>query len=114
MEKPLALTHEEIDEIEALQKAANTMVMDLDTTAVFRHIYRKIKNLLDAKPSPKTFIMTMNAGEIPKTHWTQDAEVGGGRIIGEACHYIDLMRFLTGSKIKSFNAVKMGENDFLK
>ena len=58
--------------------------------------------------------MTMNAGEIPKGHWTQDAEVGGGRIIGEACHYIDLMRFLAGSKIKSFNALKMGENDFVE
>ena len=58
--------------------------------------------------------MTMNAGEIPKEHWTQDAEIGGGRIIGEACHYIDLMRFLAGSKIKSFNAVKMGENDFVE
>ena len=37
--------------------------------------------------------MTMNAGEIPKEHWTQNDEIGGGRIIGEACHYIDLMRF---------------------
>ena len=74
---------------------------------------KKLKCLLDAKSSPKTFIMTMNAGEIPKDHWTQDIQVGGGRIIGEACHYIDLMRFLAGSKIKSFNAVKMGENDFV-
>ena len=56
----------------------------------------------------------MNAGEIPKEHWTQNDEIGGGRIIGEACHYIDLMRFLAGSKIKSFNAIKMGENDFVE
>jgi predicted dehydrogenase len=75
---------------------------------------QKIKSLLNAKLSPKTFIMTMNAGEIPKDHWIQDPEVGGGRIIGEACHYIDLMRFLAGSKIKSFNAVKMGKNDFVQ
>jgi predicted dehydrogenase len=58
--------------------------------------------------------MTMNAGDIPADHWTQDPEVGGGRIIGEACHYIDLMRFLAGSKIASFNAVKMGENDYVE
>ena len=44
----------------------------------------------------------------------KDLEIGGGRIIGEACHYIDLMRFLTGSKIKSFNAMKMGTNDFVE
>ena len=113
VEKPLALTHEEIDKIEASQKVANTMVMVGYNRRFSPHI-QKIKSLLDAKPSPKTFIMTMNAGEIPKEHWTQDAEIGGGRIIGEACHYIDLMRFLARSKIKSFNAVKMGENDFVE
>ena len=113
VEKPLALTHEEINKIEASQKVAKTMVMVGYNRRFSPHI-QKIKSLLDAKPSPKTFIMTMNAGEIPKAHWTQDAKMGGGRIIGEACHYIDLMRFLVGSKIKSFNAVKMGENDFVE
>ncbi len=113
VEKPLALTHEEIDKIEASQKELNSMVMVGYNRRFSPHI-QKIKSLLDTKPSPKTFIMTMNAGEIPKEHWTQDAEIGGGRIIGEACHYIDLMRFLAGSKIKSFNAVKMGENDFVE
>ena len=113
VEKPLALTHEEIDSIETWQKDAKTMVMVGYNRRFSPHI-QKIKTLLDAKPSPKTFIMTMNAGEIPKDHWTQDAEIGGGRIIGEACHYIDLMRFLAGSKIKSFCAVKMGKNDFIE
>ncbi len=113
VEKPLALTHEEIDKIEASQKKSKSMVMVGYNRRFSPHI-QKIKSLLETKLSPKTFIMTMNAGEIPKEHWTQDAEIGGGRIIGEACHYIDLMRFLAGSKIKSFNAVKMGENDFVK
>jgi predicted dehydrogenase/threonine dehydrogenase-like Zn-dependent dehydrogenase len=113
VEKPLALSHEEIDNIETCQKYAKTMVMVGYNRRFSPHI-QKIKNLLDAKPSPKTFIMTMNAGAIPKDHWSQDAEIGGGRIIGEACHYIDLMRFLAGSKIKSFYAAKMGENDFVE
>lgn len=113
VEKPLALTHEDIDNIEAFQKDAKTMVMVGYNRRFSPHI-QKIKKLLQTKPSPKTFIMTMNAGEIPKDHWTQDAEIGGGRIIGEACHYIDLMRFLAGSKIKSFYAVKMGKNDFVE
>lgn len=113
VEKPLALTHDEIDRIEASQKESKSMVMVGYNRRFSPHI-QKIKNLLDTKPSPKTFTMTMNAGEIPKEHWTQDTEIGGGRIIGEACHYIDLMRFLAGSKIKSFNAVKMGENDFVE
>ncbi len=113
IEKPLALTHDEIDKIEACQKESKSIVMVGYNRRFSPHI-KKIKSLLDAKPLPKTFIMTMNAGEIPKEHWTQDAKIGGGRIIGEACHYIDLMRFLTGSKIKSFNALKMGENDFVE
>lgn len=113
VEKPLALTHDEIDKIQAAQKESKSMVMVGYNRRFSPHI-QKIKSLLNAKPSPKTFIMTMNAGEIPKEHWTQNTEIGGGRIIGEACHYIDLMRFLAGSKIKSFNAVKMGENDFVE
>mgnify|MGYP006077029409 CR=1 FL=1 len=112
VEKPLALTHDEIDQIESTQRDSKTMVMVGYNRRFSPHI-RKIKHLLNTKPSPKIFIMTMNAGEIPKGHWTQDTEVGGGRIIGEACHYIDLMRFLAGSKIKSFSALKMGENDFV-
>ncbi len=114
VEKPLALNHEEIDEIEAAQKKSKSMLMVGYNRRFSPHI-QKIKSLLEAvEPSPKTFIMTMNAGQIPSEHWTQDTEIGGGRIIGEACHYIDLMRFLAGSKIKSFNAVKMGENDFVE
>jgi predicted dehydrogenase len=46
-------------------------------------------------------IATMNAGAIPANHWTQDMQSGGGRIIGEACHYIDLITFLTGSIVES-------------
>ena len=113
VEKPLALTHDEIDRIEASQKNSKSMVMVGYNRRFSRHI-QEIKRLVDAKSAPKTFIMTMNAGDIPKEHWTQEPEIGGGRIIGEACHYIDLMRFLAGSKIKSFNAVKMGVNDFVK
>ena len=113
VEKPLALTHLEIDQIEAAQKVANTLLMVGYNRRFSPHI-QKIKSLLDAKPMPKTFIMTMNPGEISVDHWTQDSAVGGGRIIGEACHYIDLMRFLAGSKIKSFNAVRMGENEFVE
>lgn len=113
VEKPLALNHTDIDAIEAAQQAANTMVM-VGYNRRFAPQVQKMKTLLGKKAAPKTFIMTMNAGDIPADHWTQDPEVGGGRIIGEACHYIDLMRFLAGSKIASFNAVKMGENDYVE
>ena len=52
----------------------------------------------------------MNAGAIPADHWTQDNAVGGGRIIGEACHFIDLMRFLVGAEIVSVQARRMGDS----
>ena len=113
VEKPLALSHEEINKIEASQKKSKSILMVGYNRRFSPHI-QKIKSLLVSKPSPKTFIMTMNAGEISKEHWTQDAKIGGGRIIGEACHYIDLMRFLAASKIKSFNAIQMGKNDFVE
>jgi predicted dehydrogenase len=51
--------------------------------------------------------MTVNAGAIPPDHWTQDSEVGGGRIIGEACHFIDLLRFMAGSPIESWSRTTM-------
>jgi predicted dehydrogenase len=62
---------------------------------------RRMKTLLSGLGGPKSFIITVNAGAIPADHWTQDPAVGGGRIIGEACHFVDLLRFLGGSPIVS-------------
>ena len=64
----------------------------------------KMKSLLAGVREPKAFVMTVNAGAIPREHWTQDSAVGGGRIVGEACHFIDLLRFLSGSPIVGFQA----------
>ena len=59
----------------------------------------KIKDLLSNIHSSKSILVTVNAGHIPKDHWTQDPKIGGGRIIGEACHHIDLVRYFVGKKI---------------
>jgi predicted dehydrogenase len=64
--------------------------------------FKKLKSLLDNISGPKAIVMTINAGKIPNDHWTQDLEVGGGRIIGEACHFIDLLRFLVGKTITNY------------
>lgn len=109
IEKPLALNHADIDLIGAAAENAKKHLM-VGYNRRFAPQVEQMKKLIDKKASPKTFIMTMNAGYIPSSHWTQDPVVGGGRIIGEACHYIDLMRFLAGAKIQSFNAIKMGRN----
>ena len=113
VEKPLALRLDEVDAIEAAygeqQSATNPLRLMVGYNRRFAPQVARMKALLEPVKTPKSFIMTMNAGAIPGDHWTQDAEVGGGRIIGEACHYIDLMRFLVGSPITGFNATMMGD-----
>ena len=65
---------------------------------------QKIAALLNEFAEPKTFIMTVNAGAIPDDHWLHDPRLGGGRIIGEGCHFIDLVRFLCGHAVASVQA----------
>ena len=56
--------------------------------------------LLAQVVEPKAFIVTVNAGAVPQHHWILDPEVGGGRILGEACHFVDLLRYLAGSSVE--------------
>jgi predicted dehydrogenase/threonine dehydrogenase-like Zn-dependent dehydrogenase len=70
----------------------------------------KMAELLNMSNVPSSFVMTMNAGMIPGDHWTQDPAKGGGRIVGEACHFIDLMRFLAAAPISSITARGMGRS----
>lgn len=110
VEKPLALTLNELDEIEAAYlEAGGRQHLMVGFNRRFAPLIQQMKALLSVCKQPKSFIMTMNAGEIPADHWTQDPIVGGGRIVGEACHYIDLMRFLAGSEITGFTATRMGD-----
>lgn len=112
VEKPLALT---LDELSAIEAAYHTQAMQGNACHLmvgfnrrFSPQIQKMKSLLSQVPNPKTLIMTVNAGFIPADHWVQDQIIGGGRIIGEACHFIDLMRFLAGSKIKTMQCMQMG------
>lgn len=119
VEKPLCLTMEELNAIQNLYASLFTasssppQVMVGFNRRFAPHIV-KMKELLAPVRQPKAFIMTMNAGAIPADTWIQDKEVGGGRIIGEACHYIDLMRYLVGSEIVSVQARRMGAHPSLE
>ena len=110
VEKPLALNIDELSQVERtytdIDKPPLLMV---GFNRRFSPHVQKMKSLLEPVQQPKTLILTMNAGAIPADHWTQDLEVGGGRIIGEACHFIDLARFLVGSKIVSLQARRVGD-----
>ena len=109
VEKPLALTMEQLAEVENAYSASGQYLM-VGFNRRFAPLVTQMKALLRSCREPKAFVMVMNAGAIPADHWTQDPMVGGGRIIGEACHLIDLMRFLADSPITSVSARRMGEN----
>ena len=106
VEKPLCLTEAELAGVEAAQAASGRMVM-VGFNRRFAPQVQRIKALLAGVAGPKAFVMTVNAGAIPAEHWTQDSEVGGGRIIGEGCHFIDLLRFLAGVPVDGFSVQKM-------
>ena len=107
VEKPLALNTEELTQIdEAYQKSKGSLMIGFNRR--FSPHTEKMRSLLGN--SQMNIIATMNAGAIPSNVWVHDMAVGGGRIIGEACHYMDLIVFLTGSKIKSVCMNAMGEN----
>jgi predicted dehydrogenase/threonine dehydrogenase-like Zn-dependent dehydrogenase len=107
VEKPLALNNEELNQIiEAYQKQSKTVTVGFNRR--FSPHAEKMKTLLGT--APMNVIATINAGNIPVNSWVHDLKVGGGRIIGEACHFIDLITFLTGSKVVSVCMNAMGEN----
>jgi predicted dehydrogenase/threonine dehydrogenase-like Zn-dependent dehydrogenase len=98
-EKPLCLTLEQLAEIEAEARARPAQILMIGFNRRFSPHIIRMKALLSGVREPKSFIVTVNAGDIPPDHWTQDPNVGGGRIIGEACHFIDLVRHLAGAPI---------------
>lgn len=113
VEKPLALTLEELEQIIHMYQALGTQQRAVPLLMVgfnrrFAPQVQKIKTLLKHVEAPKSFIMTVNAGDISPQHWTQDIQVGGGRILGEGCHFIDLLRFLAGCPIAGVQGTMLG------
>lgn len=108
VEKPLAMTEAEVSDVEtayaaALEQGRQPRLMVGFNRRFAPHV-EKISAVLKGVAGPKSFIMTVNAGAIPADHWTQDGATGGGRIIGEGCHFIDLLRFLAGAPITASSA----------
>lgn len=104
VEKPLAISTEDLAGIEhclAELSAGDDKrpLLGIGFNRRFAPISVRMAELLATQRVPKALILTMNAGAIPPSHWTQDLAAGGGRIVGEACHMIDLARFLVGSPI---------------
>lgn len=109
VEKPLALNAEELDEISKVyQEGQGSLSVGFNRR--FSPFTDKIRTLIGKNPGELNISITVNAGKIPADHWTQDPQIGGGRIIGEACHFIDLISYLSNSKIRSVVASSIGIN----
>ena len=114
VEKPLALTPEQFAEIQSVYSAlpsSDTPKLMVGFNRRFSVHIQKILELFK-RTEPKAIIYRINAGAVPPDHWVQDPKVGGGRIIGELCHFVDLALFLAGAKIDSLtaNVMKTSEN----
>jgi predicted dehydrogenase len=106
VEKPLCLTLEELERIAAAASASGRVLMVGFNRRFAPHVVR-IRSLLAGVSGPKAFVITVNAGAIPSAHWTQDAAVGGGRLLGEGCHFIDLVCHLAAARLLSHRVASL-------
>ena len=105
VEKPLCMNESELEEIKNAWSSSGKILM-IGFNRRFAPLITKIKSNLNSD-FPIAINYRINAGIIAPDHWTQDPKIGGGRIIGEVCHFIDLCRSLTGSTIRSVSATAM-------
>jgi polar amino acid transport system substrate-binding protein len=107
VEKPLALNDAELDSvIKAASNSTGQLLVGFNRR--FAPLAIKAKEFFQNRQAPLSIVYRVNAGRIPREHWTQDPNEGGGRIIGEVCHFIDLMQSLTGAVPTSVFAQPVG------
>jgi predicted dehydrogenase/threonine dehydrogenase-like Zn-dependent dehydrogenase len=104
VEKPLALTEADLAATMAVARSSFGLLA-VGFNRRFAPLAVRLCAALAAKSGPRRFTVEVNAGRLPADHWTLDAKQGGGRIVGEACHFVDLLRFLSGSAIASASAL---------
>lgn len=97
VEKPLAMNIDELQAVEEAYRDSKSLLM-VGFNRRFAEVSKQIKSAFDTLTEPIFVNIRVNAGFIPKDHWTQNPEIGGGRIIGEMCHFIDLMQYFTDSE----------------
>jgi len=100
VEKPLALNEEELEQVYNVYRR-NPVPITVDFNRRFSPLTLKAKQELTSKPIYG--IYRVNAGFLPQSHWAQDPEVGGGRIIGEVCHFVDFFNYIVAGKVVELN-----------
>ena len=109
VEKPLAIDAEGLQQVQEAFAATTGQQLMVGFNRRFSPHAVKIKQLLEGRVQPACMIMTVNAGYIPPDHWMHDRQVGGGRIIGEGCHWIDLLGFIIGASVKAVQTINVGD-----
>ncbi|MBL7913715.1 MAG: bi-domain-containing oxidoreductase [Bacteroidia bacterium] len=110
VEKPLCMTLSELDEIKDIQEKSGKSLM-VGFNRRFSPLIKDLTKLVHEKANSQIAInYRINAGVVPSDHWIHDKSVGGGRIIGEACHFIDLASFIANSPIVSVSAVAVNDS----
>jgi predicted dehydrogenase/threonine dehydrogenase-like Zn-dependent dehydrogenase len=110
VEKPLAIREEELGEIEAVWGSLEYRpILMVGFNRRFAPQVVRMRQLLKSVGGPKVFVYTVNAGRVPAEHWTLDPRTGGGRIRGEACHFLDLLRHLAGGAAESLKVTRLDE-----
>lgn len=103
-EKPICTSLQDLEEIKyKFQKSKSNQIV-IGFNRRFSPLSVKAKQLLESQIGKKIITITVNAGALPTDHWAINKKIGGGRIVGEACHFIDLMRFFIGFPIESFES----------
>ncbi len=97
VEKPLAITPEGLSEIILQLEQAGNGLLTVGFNRRFAPLVRRLSAFYAARTEPMHIHYRVNAGYLPANHWTQDPQKGGGRIIGEACHFVDFLTFLAGA-----------------
>ncbi len=111
VEKPLCITRDELEQLTATcGRVENPYLMVGFNRRFAPHVERMV-SLLEGSAAPRVVSIMVNAGALPEDHWHHDPAVGGGRMLAEGCHFIDLARYLVGHPIERVEAVRFGEND---
>jgi polar amino acid transport system substrate-binding protein len=115
VEKPMAVSYEQLQEVTAAYSQANGAKFMVGFNRRFAPLVQKTKAFFD-EATPKMIFYRVNAGPLPLSHWTQDEQEGGGRIIGEGCHFIDTAAYLTGDAMPRSvfaKSISAGRSDVL-
>jgi predicted dehydrogenase len=110
VEKPLAVTPEQLDDIEKSLSLQTSRILTVGYNRRFAPLAAELANFLANRTEPLHAHYRINAGYIPLNHWTQDPQQGGGRIIGEGCHFVDFLTFLTGAAPATVTAHALPDN----